>query len=108
MKSDIVNKHARPKPVFGALSVGIPIFGLLLSLCVGTIIAGPSGESGAWAAFFVFIIVGFFSVVAGLIMAVIGLCRKERLKALSWIGLIINLLPVAVTIIEAIKGRRHP
>lgn len=78
------------RPIFGSMSIiapGIGVLGLL-------VIMGSHGKDTAgFGGLFVALGFLFMTIVIGLVCSIIGISRRERLKGLSILGLIINGLP---------------
>ena len=80
------------RPIFGGLSLGVPILGIACGWLAAINTPPSSGDNCNGL-----IILGFFgaaSVLCGFVLALVGLLRKERLILISWMGLIFNLLPI--------------
>jgi len=56
----------------------------------------PEGDSGALALYVLATYSLIASVIAGAILAVIGMVRREKWRALSWFSLVLNLIALAV------------
>jgi len=93
-----VNRPLGKQPCFGPLSIIAPLAGILWAW----IYAHSPGDSTGWgmtgAARLFLILAGSF--LFGLISALVGMFRQERLTILSVIGLILNAVPVFYALYE--------
>jgi hypothetical protein len=82
-------------PVFSLLAFAAPFIGGTIGL-ISRLGAAPD----AFGDFLIFLGFGFFGLVAGLLLAVIGLFRHERPRLLPWCVLIVELIPALYTVIR--------
>lgn len=82
----------RNKPIFGTLSLIVPVLGLALAYLAARNAPPSSGDN--WTGLITLAFYGALSVSCGFILAGVGLLRRERLSFLSWFGLILNLVPI--------------
>ena len=92
MKTTPELTRKRP-PVFGALSVLVPIIGGAISLYSYILALSFSGEAamGAWMERMGMILV---TIVSGWIFSAIALMRQERYEWLAYIGLFLSSSPI--------------
>lgn len=87
-----ITKH--PKPMYGMLSVALPIFDTLLMLVGGVFFHlgqndGPRRHSDAANnAFFLLI---FIIPLVGLVLGLIGVAKRDRFQLLSFLGVAMNI-----------------
>ena len=80
------NSPPRPPFYFGVLSLAFPLLGVPFAYMVTTPSQAGWGMGGAIQ----LVCIMFASVVLGLISAVVGLTRRERLRGFSIVGLVLN------------------
>ena len=92
MNMDIENKSAIRRPIFGLLSLIVPVCGIALAYWAASTTPPSSGDN--WNGLIILGFGGAFSVLCGSGLALVGLLRKEKLCLLSWLGLLLNLIPL--------------
>jgi hypothetical protein len=80
-------QRVRRKPLFGVLSLILPLVGISLAYMIS--LSTSKGGEG-WGQLFVVVAIGGLSVLLGIISALVGLARAERLIFLSVLGLLFN------------------
>ena len=85
-----ISASKKKQPVFGVLSLVLPLFGALLGLAMAHFVRG-NGEG--WAELTVFCHYSSAGLVLGFISALISLIRLEAYLFLPLIGLVVNVAP---------------
>jgi hypothetical protein len=89
-------KTPLPKiPIFGIISIFTPILGLFVSF---TRAHAHYGEAEGWASLIIFIQTIFYALIVGGVSGIIGLVRTESCIFLSFIGLLVNFLPLILAL----------
>jgi hypothetical protein len=81
----------RRAPVFGIASAAAPFIGAGLGYIV--LHSSPGGEAG-WYYIIYSLVVFLALLLGGVVLAVIGTTRHERFRALPWIALFPNVVPL--------------
>ena len=87
-----VNATKVRRPIFGGMSLGVPILGIACGWLAAVNSLPSSGDN--WNALIILGFSGAASVLCGFALAVVGLLRRERLILFSWMGLILNFIPI--------------
>ena len=79
-------------PVFGLLSIVIPLFGIPLAFLISCIVIAPDVYDDAyiWGRVGVFVILSIIAILLGFVSGIIALSRGERFRILSFLGLLTN------------------
>ena len=80
------------KPIFGTLSLIVPVLGLAIAYWLG--INAPPSTGDNWNSLIIFAFYGVLSVLCGFVLAAIGAIRREKPGFLCWLGLVLNLIPI--------------
>jgi hypothetical protein len=81
----------RRAPVCGIASAAVPFVGAGVGYVV--LHSSPGGEAG-WYYLIYALVLFLASLLAGVVLAVIGTTRHERFGALPWIALFLNVVPL--------------
>ena len=82
------NEPEKGTPTCGILSIAAPLIGVPIALGIGR---NVQGESWGFGGVIVFIFLSLGALLVGLISALVGLHRGERVRFLSVLGLILNV-----------------
>ena len=86
---------ALKSPTFGLLSVSAPVMGFVFArVFVAVWDPGGPGADGALGNFLYVTGFMFLAFLFGIGLAVAALLRGERRRALSFVGLVVNLVPI--------------
>ncbi len=89
------NELPKKPPFFGVLSLVLPLLGIPFAYTVT-----PSSQAGwGWGGAVELVVIIFASFLLGLVSAVIGIIRSEKYIVLSWIGFLLNGLPILLAFI---------
>jgi hypothetical protein len=86
----------RRAPVCGISSAAVPFIGAGIGYIV--LHLSPGGDAG-WSYIIYAVLIFLALLVAGLVLAVVGTARRERLRALPWIALFLNAGPLLYVIL---------
>ena len=89
-----------PAPVCGLLSLVAPFVGALVTLAIAFLFRPGHDEALRYAA--LFFVVSLISMPFGALFAINALRRHERYRALGWITLPMNIVPLLVYVFHAI------
>jgi hypothetical protein len=90
-------KLAERQPVFGILSIALPVVGILIAYLIGMAVAMPtdaSGEPDSIGAFCIFAELTCFAMLSGFVSAIVALSRKERLMIFPFLGMLASAAPI--------------
>ena len=91
---------SQPKmPICGVLSLVAPLPGIAIAFFAASNAPPSSGDN--WTGMITFVFYGVLSLVCGFLLAVFGLIRRERAGVISWLGLILNLIPILLLLGKA-------
>ena len=84
------DRKKRPRPICGCLSLALP----LMPVAAGFIALrlAPEGDSGSLGLFVLLAYSLAAAMIAGVVLAIIALVRRERWRGLPWITLVLNLI----------------
>jgi hypothetical protein len=86
--SQLVRRYS---PVCGISSIVVPFVGV----CIGYIVLhSPATGDAVWLHIAVTVWLILASLLAGVVLAVFGMTRHERLRALPWVGFLLNAIPL--------------
>lgn len=84
----------KPWPIFGSLSLLVPVLGFGFGAVMVSVMSGHGGDSWGFGRFFAMAGVVLLSCAFGLGSAVVGLVRVEKLRFLALLGLVVNWGPI--------------
>ena len=88
---------SRRMPIFGMFSIAAPFLGVGLACAVFSL--QPAGDE-SWFHPVLGVLLFFASLICGMFLAVIGQYREEKPQFLSWVGLLLNLLPTLLLLVS--------
>jgi len=84
-------------PIFGILSIAAPFLGVGLACAVFSL-QPPDDDS--WFHPVLGVLLLLASLICGMFLAVIAQYRNEKPRFLSWVGLLLNLLPTLLLLVS--------
>ena len=79
------------KPICGSLSVAMPLIGLFVAFVGFALIREPTGPHQLSGMGVVFLILSLLCPIAGVVLGIIGMVRRERLRWLPVLGLVLSI-----------------
>lgn len=79
------------KPICGSLSVAMPLIGLLVAFVGLAVIREPAGPQQLSGMGVVILILSLLCPIAGIVLGIIGMVRRERLRWLPVLGFVLNI-----------------
>jgi len=86
----------RRAPVCGISSTAVPFIGAGIGYIV--LHLSPGGDAG-WSYIIYAVLLFLALLAAGVVLAVIGTARHERFRALPWVALFLNAVPLLYVIL---------
>ncbi len=79
------------KPIYGSLSVAMPLIGLLVAFVGFALIHEPTGPHQVSGMGLVIPILSLLCPVSGIVLAIIGMVRRERFRWLPVFGFVLSI-----------------
>jgi hypothetical protein len=79
------------KPICGSLSVAMPLIGFLVAFVGFTLIHDPTGPHQLSGMGVVILILSLLCPIAGVVLGIIGMIRRERLRWLPVLGFVLSI-----------------
>jgi len=79
------------KPICGSLSVAMPLIGFLVAFVGFALIREPTGPHQLSGMGVVILILSLLCPIAGVVLGIIGMVRRERLRWLPVLGFVLSV-----------------
>jgi hypothetical protein len=93
------------RPVYGSLSIAAPVVGFALVIAMLYYEQHWGHDSEGWSVLVYGIIIMPLALLAGTVLAIVALRRRERCRGLPLLGLVFNLGPLLLGLIAFVIGK---